>query len=282
MYFVLVMYIAFAFSLNKSCWHLHKLTAKVLHENCLVGQHYTLPLVFSARMKQSYKCQTTLWSTDTSIPKQQASFSRVIFSQLILVFTILNVGIFISQSHYLFTAIKLLEYDHCPRRGGKVHYSVLSRFHQYLSLCPVRKLSRILHGSWVQKCFWAVSPTPCFWGTDSSLHDLPWVLMDRFKQLLTGEDKGCKTREEELRNNSAALGQDPGSDSSQFSSVPQPCPTLSDLMNCSTPDFSVDHQLLELAQTHVHQVSDAIQPSHPLPSPSPPALNLSQHQGLFW
>ena len=53
------------------------------------------------------------------------------------------------------------------------------------------------------------------------------------------------------------------------------------LMNCSTPGLSVHHYLLELAQSHVHRVSDAIQPSHPLLSPSPPALDLSQHQGLF-
>ena len=52
-------------------------------------------------------------------------------------------------------------------------------------------------------------------------------------------------------------------------------------MNCSTPGFPVHHQLSESTQTHVHQVDDAIQPSHPLLSPSPPALNLSQHQGLF-
>ena len=52
-------------------------------------------------------------------------------------------------------------------------------------------------------------------------------------------------------------------------------------MDCSTPGFPVHCQLLELAQTHVRQVSDAIQPSHPLSSPSPPAFNLSQHQGLF-
>ena len=52
-------------------------------------------------------------------------------------------------------------------------------------------------------------------------------------------------------------------------------------MKCSTPGFPVHHQLLELAQTHIHQVSDAIQPSHLLPSPSPPAFNLSQHQSLF-
>ena len=52
-------------------------------------------------------------------------------------------------------------------------------------------------------------------------------------------------------------------------------------MDCSTPGFPVLHHLLEFAQTHVHRVDDAIQPSHPLSSPSPPALNLSQHQGLF-
>ena len=51
--------------------------------------------------------------------------------------------------------------------------------------------------------------------------------------------------------------------------------------NCSMPGFPVHHQLPEFTQTHVHQVSDAIQPCHPLSSPSPPALNLSQHQGLF-
>ena len=67
----------------------------------------------------------------------------------------------------------------------------------------------------------------------------------------------------------------------QFSSVAQSCPTLCDPMNCSTPGLSVHHQLLEFNQTHVHWVSDAIQPSHSLLSPSPPAPNPSQHQGLF-
>ena len=67
----------------------------------------------------------------------------------------------------------------------------------------------------------------------------------------------------------------------QFSSVAQSCPTLCDPMDCSTPGFPVHHQLLELAQTHIHWVGDAIQPSHPLSSPSPPAFNLSQHQSLF-
>ena len=67
----------------------------------------------------------------------------------------------------------------------------------------------------------------------------------------------------------------------QFSSVAQSCPTLCDPMNLSTPGLPVHHQLLEFTQTHVHQVSDAIQPSHPLSSPSPPAPSPSQHQGLF-
>ena len=58
----------------------------------------------------------------------------------------------------------------------------------------------------------------------------------------------------------------------QFSSVAQLCPTLCNPMDCSTPDFPVHHQLPEVAQTHVHWVSDAIQPSHPLSSPSPPAF----------
>ena len=67
----------------------------------------------------------------------------------------------------------------------------------------------------------------------------------------------------------------------QFSSVAQSCPTFCDPMDCSTPGHAVLHQLTELAQTYVHRVCDDIQTSHPLSSPSPPAFNLSQHQGLF-
>ena len=69
--------------------------------------------------------------------------------------------------------------------------------------------------------------------------------------------------------------------SDQFSSVAQSCPTLCDPMNSSTPGLPVHHHLPEFTQTHVHWVRDAIQPSHPLSSPSPPAPNPSQHQGLF-
>ena len=69
--------------------------------------------------------------------------------------------------------------------------------------------------------------------------------------------------------------------SGQFSSVTQFCPTLCDPMNCSKQDFPVHHQLPEFTQTHVHWVGNVIQPSHTLLSSSPPAFNLTQHQGLF-
>ena len=70
-------------------------------------------------------------------------------------------------------------------------------------------------------------------------------------------------------------------DSVQFTSVAQSCPTPCDPMNCSTPGLPIHHQRPDTTQIHVHWVGDAIQPSHPLLSPSPPALNLSQHQALF-
>ena len=77
-------------------------------------------------------------------------------------------------------------------------------------------------------------------------------------------------------------GREFGLCSVQFNSVAQSCPTLCDTMNRSTPGLPVHHQLPEFTQnTHVHRVSDAIQPSHPLSSPSPPAPNPSQHQSLF-
>ena len=82
-------------------------------------------------------------------------------------------------------------------------------------------------------------------------------------------DKGilCKTHKEHL--------------SDQIRSVAQSCPTLCDPMNCSMPGLPVHHQHPEFTQTHIHRVSDAIQPSHPLSSPSPLAPNPSQHQSLF-
>ena len=73
----------------------------------------------------------------------------------------------------------------------------------------------------------------------------------------------------------------PSTESVQFSSVTQSCLTLCDPMNCCTPGLHVHHQLPEFTQTLIYWVGDAIQPSHPLSSPSPPALNLSQNQSLF-
>ena len=80
---------------------------------------------------------------------------------------------------------------------------------------------------------------------------------------------------EEGKDGAVCSGED------QFSSFAQSCQTLCDSMDCSTPGLPVHHQLPELAQTHMHQVGDTIQPSRPLSSLSPPAFNLSQHQGLF-
>ena len=104
---------------------------------------------------------------------------------------------------------------------------------------------------------------------------------------------GCKTVRYNLRTkwkqilnesvNKKSTKLKPGSklSSVQFSSVAQSCPTLCDPMNRSTPGLPVHHQLPEFTQTHVHRVSDAIQPSHPRLSPSPPAPNPSQHQSFF-
>ena len=81
------------------------------------------------------------------------------------------------------------------------------------------------------------------------------------------------------RNNAISQGKEAMSQS--VSSVAQLCPTLRNNMDCSRPGLPAHHQLPEFTQTHVNWVGDAIQQSHPLSSPSPPAFNLSQHQGLF-
>ena len=77
------------------------------------------------------------------------------------------------------------------------------------------------------------------------------------------------------------LPAEPSFSSVQFSSVSQLCPTLCEPMNRSRPGLPVHHQLPGFTQTHAHRIGDAIQPSHPLSSPSPPAPSPSQHQGLF-
>ena len=97
-----------------------------------------------------------------------------------------------------------------------------------------------------------------------------------------GRDRRIKiTKKPHMKINRLPMARISTSTAVQFSSVTQSCPTLGDPMNCSTPGLPVHHQLPEFTQTHVHRVGDAIQPSHPLSSPSPPAPNPSQHQGLF-
>ena len=99
--------------------------------------------------------------------------------------------------------------------------------------------------------------------------------------LIPGFFNFCQFSKYRSHENSCVLAETLVPQFLQFSSVTQSCPTLFDPMNRSTPGLPVHHQLPEFTQTHVHRVSDAIQPSHPLSSPSPPAPNLSQHQTLF-
>ena len=93
--------------------------------------------------------------------------------------------------------------------------------------------------------------------------------------------KGKKIRHWKMSPTGWKVFNIPLGSSVQFSSVTQSCPTLCNPMNCSTPGLPVHDQLPESTQTHIHQVGDAIQPSHPLLSPSPSAPNPSQHQSLF-
>jgi len=93
------------------------------------------------------------------------------------------------------------------------------------------------------------------------------------------ENKQTKTQHKS--HSIGNLNKPPDQPSVQFSSVTQSCPTLCNPMNRSTPGLPVHHQLPEFTQIHIHRVSDAIQPSHPLSSPFPPAPNPSQHQSLF-
>ena len=124
-----------------------------------------------------------------------------------------------------------------------------------------------------------------------------WILNKEFSPHFRGkqivfQSKSWKVKEENGNKWGGLGGGGPGGsvvpegcvqirDSVQFSSVVQSCLTLCNPMDCSMPGFRLHHQLPELAQTHVHQVGDDIQPSHPLSSPSLPAFNLSQHQSLF-
>ena len=137
-----------------------------------------------------------------------------------------------------------------------------------------------------QSCLTLCDPVDCSL-LGSSVHG---ILQARILELLPfpspGDlpEPGTEPRSPTLQVDSLLsepLGEALKSASVQFSSVAQWCPTLCHPMNRSTPGLPVHHQLPEFTQTHVHRVNDAIQPSHPLLSPSPPAPNPSQHQSLF-
>ena len=102
--------------------------------------------------------------------------------------------------------------------------------------------------------------------------------MDKQSKNFNKELENIKKNHTELKN---IITEVENTVSVQFTSVTQSCPTLCDPMNHSMPGLPVHHQIPEFTQTHVHRVGDAIQPSHPLSSPSPPAPNPSQHQSLF-
>ena len=125
---------------------------------------------------------------------------------------------------------------------------------KWVKLCAMHQSPSL--SSWVQITTWTIHPHPN--------PPPPSVEQLYSTKLVPGANKGWRLLI--LFNNVAEF---------QFSSVAQFCPTLCNPMNCSTPGFPVHHQLAALAQTHVHRVGDAIQPTHPLSSPSPPAFSLS-------
>ena len=108
----------------------------------------------------------------------------------------------------------------------------------------------------------------------------PWTAARQASLFITNSWSLLKHRSIDMRCHSMISSSINGV-SDQIRSVTQSCPTLCDPMDCSMPGFPVHHYLPEFAQTHVHWVSDAILPSHPLQPPSPLALNLSQNQGFF-
>ena len=139
--------------------------------------------------------------------------------------------------------------------------------------CQCRRHKSLEFVPWVGKIPWrrAWQPTPVFLSGESYDRRAWWATVHGV----------AKSQTQLKRLSMHACMHASTATSVQFSSVTQSCPTLRDHMNCSTPSLPVHHQLPEFTQTHVHRVSDAIQPSHPLSSPSPPAPNPSQHQGLF-
>ena len=136
---------------------------------------------------------------------------------------------------------------------------------------------------WVKDFYFIYHPrkTLDHWNEESSLIISGWAISSQVYADMIWPFK-CSNFKDVSRNKKKSLTHNPENCSAvQFISVAQSCPTLCNPMNCHTPGLPVCHQLPEFTQTHVHRVGDAIQPSHPLSSPSPPAFNLLQHQGLF-
>ena len=114
------------------------------------------------------------------------------------------------------------------------------------------------------------------WGRDGLISRCKLLHIEQISKVLL-YSMGSYTQYPVIKHNGKEYKKEPV----QFSLVTQSCPTLWDPMDCSMPGLPVHHQFLEFTQTHVHWVGDAIQPSHPLSSPSPPAFNISQNQSLF-
>ena len=132
-------------------------------------------------------------------------------------------------------------------------------------------------GGWKRKQLRRMGPLEP--GQESDLLAMGWVLCRHFKHLQRCPRGWFSLFSVKVRGR--WVGEKFNAELGCCCSVTQSCPTLCDPRDCSTPGPPVHHQFPELAQTHVHQVSDAIQPFHPLSPPSPPAFNLSQDQGLF-
>ena len=154
-----------------------------------------------------------------------------------------------------------------------------------LSMCSVNPIWRLIFEA-LHKCGSQINGTRSSIGQSwANLLDPRKYFTNRPQTKLASDDTICETllspliiypSEKHFQQHIFSVYQ-----TSSVSSVAQSCLTLCDPMDRSMPGFPVHHQLLELAQTHAHLVGDAIQPSHPLSSPSPPAFNLSQHQDLF-
>ena len=137
--------------------------------------------------------------------------------------------------------------------------------------------------AWIQPCHWLGLGTWASWMTPLSLRCLIFSSMQIQRQTKQYYPNINVSHICSLKFSSSHIFESGRKQKNifQFSSVAQSCPTLCDPMNCSTPGLPVHHQLPEFTQIHIHWVSDAILPSHPLSSPSPPAPNPSQHQSLF-